>query len=85
MLSQMATIRNKEILAGLNRYSQEDYPWNNLLLDTIAPRVIEEYITQVSGEIEGRVNKRYPRNLGEQSRILGALSKLDKFVLIAQV
>ena len=45
-----------------------------------------EYISQVSEEIEGRVTKHLSKELsGRESLILGALSKLDKFLLSPQV
>ena len=44
-----------------------------------------EYISQVSEEIEGRVTKKLPKEFSRtDSRILGALSKLDKFLLNLQ-
>ena len=45
----------------------------------------EKYITQVSEEIEGRVTKKLSQELSrKESRILGALSKLDEFLLNPQ-
>ena len=46
----------------------------------------QEYISQVSEEIEGRVTKKLPKELSRtESRILGALSKLNEFLLNPQV
>ena len=46
----------------------------------------EEYITQVSEEIEGRVTKKlYQKISTTEFRILGALSKLDEFLLNPQI
>ena len=46
----------------------------------------QEYISQVSEEIEGRVTKKLSKEFSRtQSRILGALSKLDEFLLKPQV
>ena len=46
----------------------------------------EKYITQVSEEIEGRVTKNLSQQFSRtESRILGALSKLDEFLLNPQV
>ena len=43
---------------------------------------LEDYTTQVSKEIEGRVTKRLSMDLSRsESRILGALSRLDEFLL----
>ena len=46
----------------------------------------QEYISQVSEEIEGRVTKKRSKDFRRtESRILGALSKLDEFLLNPQV
>ena len=46
----------------------------------------EEYISQVSEEIKRRVTKKLSKEItGTESRILGALSKLDEFLLNPQV
>ena len=46
----------------------------------------QEYISQVSEEIEARVPKKLSKELSRtESRILGALSKLDEFLLNPQV
>ena len=46
----------------------------------------QEYISQVSEEIEGRVTKELSKEFSRtESRILGALSKLDEFLLNSQV
>ena len=46
----------------------------------------QEYISQVSEEIEGRVTKKLSEEFNRtESRILGALSKLDEFLLNPQV
>ena len=46
----------------------------------------QEYILQVSEEIEGRVIKKLSREFSRtESRILDALSKLDEFLLNPQV
>ena len=45
----------------------------------------EEYITQVSKDIEGRLTKKLSQNFSRtESRILFALSKLDEFLLIQE-
>ena len=44
------------------------------------PRSQEDYITQVSEEIEGRVTKRLSKEFSRtENRILGALARLDDF------
>ena len=46
----------------------------------------QEYISQVSEEIEGRVTEELSKVFSRtESRILGALSKLDEFFLSPQV
>ena len=47
-----------------------------------APRSQEDYITQVSEEIEGRVTKRLSKEFSRtKNRILGALARLDDFLM----
>ena len=42
----------------------------------------QKYISQVSEEIEGRVTKKHSKDFSRtESRVLGALSKLDDFFL----
>ena len=42
----------------------------------------EDYITQVSEEIEGRVTKRLSKEFSRaENRILGALARLDDFLM----
>ena len=82
----MATLRNKRKLAAVTRETQEENPRNGQSRNTFVPRINEEYITQVSEEIEGRVNKKLSQEFSRtESRILGALSKLDKFLLNQQI
>ena len=46
----------------------------------------QEYISQVSEEIEGRVTLKLSKEFSRtESRVLGALTKLDKFRLNPQV
>ena len=46
----------------------------------------EKYITQFSDEIEGMVTKKLSQELSRtESRIMGALSKLDEYLLNPQV
>ena len=52
----MAT-RNKRKLAALNKENCEEHPRSNLAQKSNVPRSQEDYITQVSEEIEGRVTK----------------------------
>ena len=82
----MATLRNKRKLAAVTRETQEENPRNGQSRNTSVPRINEEYITQVSEEIEGRVSKKLSQKFSRtESRILGALSKLDEFLLNQQI
>ena len=48
----MATLRNKKKLAALNNENCEEHLWSNLAQNAIVPRSQEDYIAQVSEEIE---------------------------------
>ena len=77
----MAT-RNKRKLAALNKENCEEHPRNNLAKNSNFPRSQEDYITQVSEEIEGWVTKRLSREFSRtENRILGALARLDDFLM----
>ena len=52
------TTRNKKKLAALNKENCEEHPRSHLAQNSSAPRSQEDYITQVSEEIGGRVTKR---------------------------
>ena len=52
------TTRNKRKLAALNKENCEEHPRSNLTQNSSAPRLQEDYITQVPEEIEGGVTKR---------------------------
>ena len=82
----MATLRNKRKLAAVTRETQEENPRNGQSRNTSVPRINEEYITQVSEQIEGRVTKKLSQEFSRtESRILGALSKLDECLLNQQI
>ena len=82
----MATLRNKRKLAAVTRETQEENPRNGQSRNTSVPRINEEYITQLSEEIEGRVTKKLSQEFSRtESRILGALSKLDEFLSNQQI
>ena len=82
----MATLRNKQKLAAVTRETQEENPRSGHSRNTSVPRINEEYMTQISEEIEGRVSKKLSQELSRtESRILGALSKLDEFLLKQQI
>ena len=82
----MATLRNKRKLTAVPRETQEEHPRNGQSRNTSVPRINEEYNTQVSEEIECRVSKKLSQEFSRtESRILGALSKLDEFLLNPQI
>ena len=54
--------------------------------NVLDPELTQDYISQVSEEIEGRVTRKLSKEFSKtESRILGALSKLDEFLLNPQV
>ena len=81
----MATLRNKRKSAAVSRETPEgsrSCRGQNVL----DPELTQDYISQVSEEIEGRVTKKLSKEFGKtESRILGVLSKLDEFLLNSQV
>ena len=85
----MATLRNKRTLAAVTRETQEtqeEHLGNGQSRNTSVPKINEEYITQVFMEIEGRVTKRLSQEFSRTvTRVLGALSKLDEFLLNPQI
>ena len=77
----MAT-RKKRKLAALNKENCEEHPRSNLAQNSAAPRSQEEYVTQVSEEIEGRFTKKLSQEFSRtENRILGALARLDNFLM----
>ena len=77
----MAT-RNKRKLAALNKENCEEHPRSNLASNSNVPRSQEDYITQVSEEIEGRVTKKLSQEFSRtENRILGALARLDDLLM----
>ena len=79
---EMATFRNMKKLAALNKENCEEHPRSNLAQNSNVPRSQEDYITQVSEEIEGRVTKKLSQEFSRtENRILGALPRLDDFLM----
>ena len=77
----MATL-NKRKLAALNKENCEEHPRSNLAQNSTDPRSQEDYITQVAEEIEGRVTKKLSQEFSRtENRILGALARLDDFLM----
>ena len=81
----MATLRNKRKLAAVSRESPESNRGSRER-NVLDPELTQDYISQVSEEIEGRVTKKLSKEFNKtESRILGALSKLDDYLLNPQV
>ena len=81
----MASLRNKRKLAAVSRETPESTR-NGRTQNILDPELTQDYISQVSEEIEGRVTKKLSKEfIRTESRILGALSKLDEFLLNPQV
>ena len=77
----MATLRNKQKLAAVIGETQEEHPRNGQSQNTFVPRINEEYISQVSEKIEGRVTKKLSQEfIRTESCIFGVLSKLNEFL-----
>ena len=69
----MATLRNKKKLAVLNEENCEEHPRSNVAQNSNVPRSQEDYVTQVSEEIEGRVTKKLTQEFSKtENRKLGA-------------
>ena len=74
-------MKNKRKLAAVSSETPENTR-NCQSQNTFNQWMAEEYITQVSEEVEGRVTKELSQEFSRtESRILGALSKLDEFPL----
>ena len=81
LFPKMATLRKKRELAAVSKETQE-YPRNSQSQNTSAPGITEEYIAQVSEEIGRRGTKKLSQEFNRtESCIVGALSKLDEFLL----
>ena len=81
----MTTLRNKRKLAAVSRETPETSR-SSIGRNVLDPELTQDYISQVSEEIEGRVTKKLSKEFNKtESCILGALSKLDEFLLKPQV
>ena len=81
----MATLRNKRKLAAVSRGKPEGNR-SSRGQNVLDPESTQDYISQVSEEIEGRVTKKLSKEFSKtESRILGALSTFDEFLLNPQV
>ena len=80
----MATLRNKRKLAAVSRETPEGSR-SSRGRNVLDPELTQDYISQVSEEIEGRVTKKLSKEFNKtKSRLLGALSKLDELFLNPQ-
>ena len=81
----MAALTNRRKLAAVSRETPENTR-DNQSQNTLDPEMAQDYISQVSEEIEGRVTKKLSIEFSRaECRILGALSKLDEILLNPQV
>ena len=81
----MATLRSKRKLAAVSRETPEGSR-SSRAQNELDLELTQDYISQVSEEIEGRVTKKLSKEFSKtESRILGAFSKLDEFLLNPQV
>ena len=69
-------------MAALNKENCAEHPRNNLAQNSNVPRSQEDYITEVSEEIEGRFTKMLSQEFSRtEKRTLGALARLDDFLM----
>ena len=81
----MSTLRNMTKLAAVSRETPEGTR-NSRAQNALDPELTQDYISQVFEEIEGRVTKKLSKEFSRtESRIFGALSKLDELLLNPQV
>ena len=81
----METLRNKRKLAALNNENFDEHPehpTSSVSQNTNVSRSQEDYITQISEDFESRVTKKLSQEFSRtENRILGAVSRLDEFLL----
>ena len=76
-----ATLSNKRKLPAINRENHEDHPRNTQAQNSNSIRIQEDYNTQVSEKIEGRVTKKLSQEFSRtESRTLRTSSQLDEFL-----
>ena len=81
----MATLRNRRKLAAVSRETPEGSRGIRAQ-NVLDSESTQDYISQVSEEIEGRVTKKLSKEFSKtESRNLGALSKLHELLLNPQV
>ena len=78
----MATLGNERKLAALNKEDREEHHRSDLAQNSNLPRSQEDYLMPVSEVIEGRVTKKLSHESSRtENRILGALLRLDDFLM----
>ena len=78
---EMAT-RNQKKLATSNKENCEEHPMTNFAQNSNVPRSKENYITQFSEEIGGKVTKKLLQDFSRtENGILGALARLGNFLM----
>ena len=78
-----STLKKKRTLAALNKEHCEQHPWKNMAQNTIVPRSQEDYIRQISEEIEGRVTEKLSQEfIWTENSILSTLFHVDNFIMI---
>ena len=81
----MATLRNKRKLAAVSRETPKGSRCSRAQ-NVLDPESAQDYMSQVSEKIEGRVTKKLSKEFSKtESRILGVLSKLHELILNPQV
>ena len=76
----MAALRMKKKIAAVTGEKQGENARKNSSADIIVPRCHNDYVIQVSKEIEAIVTKKLSQVSSKtESLILGAMSKLDEF------
>ena len=82
----MATLRNKRKLAAITREIQEENPGNGQPRNTFVPKIngdiSHKFLRKLKAESLKKLSHEFSRT---ESRILGALSKLDEFLLNQQI
>ena len=77
----MATLRIKREIAAVSRETPKSTR-NSRGQNTLDAELTQDYISHVSEAIEARVTKKLSKEFSRtESRILGALSKFDEFLL----
>ena len=81
----MATLKNQRKLAAVSKETPEGSRCSRAQ-NVLDPEITEDYISQVSEEIEWRVANKHSKEFNKtESRILGASSKFDEILLNPQV